>query len=109
LEKIPLVLMEGDGRFSRYLRDKALTAGTGLDVALECSTWTQVIDAMRVCGHGGFLPKDLEKRFPPGFASVAVPGLAEYADDFVIAWSTAEAEKRPEIGRLVKRLAGGRS
>ena len=106
LEEIPLVLMEGDGRFSRFLRDKALEVGAGLDVALECSTWTQVIDAMRACGHGGFLPKDLEKQFPPGYASVAVPGLAEFADDFVIAWSVGEAAKRPEIGQLVKRLRG---
>jgi DNA-binding transcriptional LysR family regulator len=106
LAKIPLVLLEGDGRFSRFLREQALAAGVRLDVALECSTWTQVIDAMRVCGHGGFLPKDLEKQFPAGFTAVALPGLAGFADDFVIAWSAAEADKRPEIGRLVKRLGG---
>ena len=106
LAEIPLVLMEGDGRFTRFLREQALAAGVGLDVAMECSTWTQVIDAMRVCGHGGFLPKDLEKQFPAGFAAVVLPGLAGFADDFVIAWSAAEAEKRPEIGRLVKRLGG---
>lgn len=70
-------------------------------------TWrTQVIDAMGGCGLGGFLPKDLEKQFPAGFVSVALAGLAGYADDFVIAWSAAEAVKRPEIGRLVKRLGG---
>ena len=106
MPEIPLVLMEGDGRFSRFLREKALAAGIGLDVAMECSTWTQVIDAMRACGHGGFLPKDLERQFPAGFAVVAVPGLAEYVDDFVFAWSAAEAEKRPEIERLVKRMEG---
>jgi DNA-binding transcriptional LysR family regulator len=104
LQKIPLVLLEGDGRFKRFLREKALAAGIGLDVAMECSTWTQVIDAMRGCGHGGFLPKDLESQFPTGFAVVALPGLAEMVDDFVIAWSAAEAVKRPEIGQLVKRL-----
>jgi hypothetical protein len=36
------------------------------------------------------------------------PGLADFADDFVIAWSAAEAGKRPEIWRLVKRLEGTR-
>ena len=63
---------------------------------------------MRECGHGGFLPKDLEKQFPLGFGVVALPGLAEFADEFVIARSAAEAAKRPEFGCLVKRLAGGR-
>lgn len=103
---MPLVLLEGDGRFRRFLREKAVNAGIGMDVAMECSTWTQVIDAMRECGHAGFLPRDLEKQFPAGFVAVALPGLAGFADDFVIAWSAAEAAKRPEIGRLVKRLGG---
>jgi hypothetical protein len=92
--------------FNRFLREQALAAGVGLDVAMECSTWTQVIDAIRVCGHGGFLPKDLENQFPAGFAAVVLPGLPGFAEDFVIAWSAAEADKRPEIGCLVKRLGG---
>ena len=106
LAEIPIVLLEGDGRFSQFLCEKALNAGIELNVAMECSTWTQVIDAIRECGLGGFLPKDLEKQFPEGFTSVTLPGLDEYSDEYVIAWSAAEAEKRPEIGRLVKRLGG---
>jgi DNA-binding transcriptional LysR family regulator len=109
LEEIPLALMEGEGRFIRFLREKALAAGILLDVAMECSTWTQAIDAMRECGLGGFLPKDLEKQFPAGFEAVSLPGLAGFSDEFVIAWSAAEAGKRPEIGRLAKRLVGSRS
>ena len=106
LEEIPLMLLEGDGRFTRFLREKALAAGIVLDVAMECSTWTQVIDAMRGCGHGGFLPKDMEKQYPPGFTAVTLPDLAGFSDDFVIAWSATEAEKRPEIARLAKQLRG---
>jgi DNA-binding transcriptional LysR family regulator len=106
IETIPLVLLEGEGRFTRFLREKALAAGITLDVAMECSTWTQVIDAMRECGLGGFLPKDLEKQFPAGFNTVSLPGLTGFLDEFVIAWSAAEAGKRPEIGRLAKRLGG---
>jgi DNA-binding transcriptional LysR family regulator len=106
LEEIPLVLPEGDGRFTRFLREKALAAGVALDVAMECSTWTQLIDAMRECGLGGFLPKDLEKQYPPGLTTVALPGLTGFSDDFVIAWSATEAEKRPEIARLAKQLRG---
>jgi len=106
LEEIPLVLPEGDGRFARFLRGAALDAGIKLDVAMECSTWTQSIDAMRECGIGGFLPKDLEKQLPQGFNGVSLPGLSEFSDEYVIAWSAAEADKRPEVARLVKRLSG---
>ena len=106
LEEIPLAMLEGEGRFTRFLRENALAAGIGLDVAMECSTWTQVIDAMRECGLAGFLPKDLEKQFPPGFEAVSQAGLAGFSDGFVIAWSASEAGKRPEIGRLAKRLVG---
>lgn len=104
LEAIPLVLLEGDGRFSRFLREKALAAGIVLDVAMECSTWTQLIDAMRECGYGGFLPKDLVKQYRPGFTAVTLSDLADFSDDFVIAWSAVEAGKRPEIATLAKRL-----
>jgi DNA-binding transcriptional LysR family regulator len=106
LEEIALVLPEGEGRFTRFLREKSLDCGICLDVAMECSTWTQAIDAMRECGLAGFLPKDLEKQFPAGFDAVSLPGLAGFSDEFVIAWSAAEAAKRPEMGRLAKRLGG---
>jgi hypothetical protein len=48
----------------------------------------------------------LEKQFPAGFNTVSLPGLTGFLDEFVIAWSAAEAGKRPEIGRLAKRLGG---
>lgn len=106
LLEVPLVLLEGDGRFTRFLREQSLAAEIELDVAMECSTWTQVIDAMRECGRAGFLPKDLAKQFPAGFKSVSLTGLTDYADGYVIAWSAAEAEKRPEMGKLAKRMGG---
>ncbi len=107
LAEVPLVLPEGDGRFSRFLRERALEAGVALDVAMECSTWTQVIDAMAACKLAGFLPKDLERQFPTGFKRLELPGLGGFADEFVVAWSAAEAGKRDEIACLVRRLGGG--
>ena len=106
LVEIPLVLLEGDGRFNRFLNEKAVDASIQLDVSMECSSWTQLIDGMCEFGIGGFLPKDLEKQFPSGFVKVPLAGLAEYTDEYVIAWSAKEADKRPEIGRLARRLRG---
>ena len=106
LSDLPLVMLEGDGSFNRFLMEKASGFSVEIDVMTECSSWTQVIDAMNGFNVGGFLPKDMEKQFPTGFSAVQLAGLEEYADEYVIAWSRAEADKRPEIGRLARHLGG---
>jgi len=106
VSKLPLLLLEGDDRFSDFLKERSLEASVELDVAAEFSSWTQLLDGMQEFKLGGFVPRDLESRFPSGFVSVALPKLSEYADQYVIAWSSSEVEKRPELGRLVKSLRG---
>lgn len=106
LSDLPLVMLEGDGTFNRFLMEKASGFSVEIDVMTECSSWTQVIDAMNGFNIGGFLPKDMEKQFPTGFSAVQLAGLEEYADEYVIAWSRTEADKRPEIGRLARHLGG---
>lgn len=106
LADMPLVLPEGDGAFTRFLDEKTSGISIELDVMMECSSWTQVIDAMSGFQISGFLPKDLEKQFPVGFTEVKLAGLEDYTDEYVIAWSPTEAAKRPEIGRLAKQLSG---
>jgi len=106
LADLPLIMLEGDGVFNRFLIEKVSAYSVELDVMMECSSWTQVIDAMNAFGVGGFLPKDLEKQFPAGFDVVQMAGLEEYVDEYVIAWSSAEASKRPEIARLARSLGG---
>jgi len=99
-------MLEGGGPFNRFVSEKGLEYSVELDVMMECSSWTQVIDAMQEFGIAGFLPKDLEKQFPANFDTVALPGLDAYTDEYVIAWSSSEAAKRPEIGRLANHLRG---
>jgi DNA-binding transcriptional LysR family regulator len=106
LAEEPLVILEGDGPFNRFLKEKASGHPVELDAMVECSSWTQVIDAMSGFGIAGFLPKDMEKQFPAGFTVVPLAGLEDYSEDYVIAWSPAEAVKRPEIGQLAKHLGG---
>ncbi len=106
LAEEPLVILEGDGPLNRFLKEKASGLPVELDAMVECSSWTQVIDAMSGFGIAGFLPKDMEKQFPAGFTVVPLAGLEDYSDDYVIAWSPAEAAKRPEIGQLAKHLGG---
>lgn len=106
LSELPLVMLEGEGAFSRFLMEKASSFCVELDVMMECSSWTQVIDAMSEFKIGGFLPKDLEKQFPAGFSVTPLEGLEDYCDEYVIAWSPSEAGKRQEIGRLAKHFGG---
>ena len=104
LEGVPLVLPEGGGRFAAFLKANELESGVVLDVAMECSTWSQVVDAMSVCGFGGFLPADLSARFPVGFSPVSLEGLGGFSDEYVIAWSAAELGKRPGLAGLLAKL-----
>ncbi len=46
LAELPLAILEGDGPFNRFLKEKASGIPVELDVMVECSSWTQVIDAM---------------------------------------------------------------
>ncbi len=110
LEDLPLAALEGNGRLNSFLRQKAAKADSKLDVAMECSTWSQMIDAMAECGLAGFLPKDLEDRLPrEQFRSVNFPGISEYHDDFVIAWSAMAVAKREELAMLARKLGAGRA
>ncbi len=105
---LPLVLLEGEGQFVEFLRERAMAQGVVLDVAIECSSWSQVIDAMKQCGLGGFLPTDLEGQFPEGFSKIPLTGLGDYVDEFVIAWSASDVGKRPELGKVLTKLGGSR-
>lgn len=105
LAEISLILPEGDGRCSRFLRDRALEAGCALDVAMECSSWTQTMAAMHACRLGAFIPKDLEKELPSGFSTVPLPALSAYSDEYVVAWNRAK-RRDPEMARLLGKLRG---
>lgn len=104
LEGLPLVVLEGDGDFVRFLKDKALAEEVNLDLAIECSSWKQVVDAMNVAQIGGFLPKDLLRQLPPSLIHVPFRGLNAYAEEYVIAWSRQGAKRRAELARLIFAL-----
>lgn len=104
MAELPMAVLEGDGRLSALLAEQARAAGVELDVAVACSSWTQVIDAMRECQIAGIVPKDLERQFPDGFVLATTPDLTAFADEYVIAWSAANAARHPEVDRLAKAL-----
>jgi len=104
LAVVSLVVLEGHGRFNQWIHEKVGKEGVALDVAVECSTWTQVIDAMNAFGMAGFLPEDLLGQAAPGFAPVALAGMAAYTDEYSVVWDARQAKARPELADLAKRL-----
>ncbi len=106
LARQPLAVLEGDGQLSRFLAEQERATGIRLDVAVGCSTWTQVIDVMREFKLAGILPHDLAKQGPPEYVRVEIGELAAYADRYVIAWPEAEAARREEIARVAESLLG---
>jgi hypothetical protein len=40
---------------------------------------------------------------------VNLPGISEYRDDFVIAWSATAVAKRVELAMLARKLGAGRA
>ncbi len=104
LAGVPLAGLEGHGRFTRWVREKVAAESVALDLAVECSTWTQVIDAMNAFDMAGFVPENLASQLAPGFAAVALAGLAAYADEYSVVWDGRQTKARPELADLVKRL-----
>ena len=104
LASVPLVGLEGHGHFTRWIEARVAAEGVVLDVAVECSTWTQVNDAMNAFGMAGFVPEDLAGQLAPGFTSVTLTGLAAYADDYSVVWDSRQTKARPELADVAKRL-----
>jgi DNA-binding transcriptional LysR family regulator len=104
LAEFPMVGLEGGGRFSQWVLDKISKENVSLDMAVECSTWTQVIDVMNAFEMAGFVPQDLLEQLGAGFATVPLPGISAYTDDYSVVWDAGQAKARPDLLELVKRL-----
>ena len=100
----PFAGLEGRGRFSRWVQERIANECVSLDVAVECSTWAQVIDAMNAFGMAGFVPADHVGQLTSGFTSVPLAGLAVHADEYSVVWDGRQTKVRPKLADLVKRL-----
>lgn len=103
LRELPIVILGGGNSLAQVIETKE----SDLNIAMECSTWTQVLDGMRACGHGGFVPQDLEHLVPEGYRRVPLAGLSEHFDEYVIAWNEAAVRKDPFLKSVLTRLGAG--
>jgi DNA-binding transcriptional LysR family regulator len=108
LEEIPVVLLEGAGRFRRFLTDCEREHGFTLKVGAECTTYPQAVDLAEATGCAVFIPEywwKRDKRFKEWqLRTQALPGLDKLRRTLKLGWNRKIVERRPEVERLVKAL-----
>lgn len=103
----PLVMMEGEGVMQKHVAECFHANAITLDVAMQCSSWFQVAEAMKLLNLAGILPRDVARSLGDTFFECAVPGLADFKDAYVIAWSPALAKKNAALAQWVKLMSKG--
>lgn len=106
LAKVPVVVLEGDGRFRRFLAEAEAEHGVQLEVAAECTSHSQAVDLAEAAGWAVFVPEWWWQRSGKWHKRTQeLPGLEEYRHALGIGWNARVVQRRNEIERLVKALA----
>ena len=109
LAKTPVVVLEGDGNFRRFLAVCEQECGIRLDLAAECTSYPQAVDLAEAAGWAVFVPELWWRRSKEWAARTqSLPGLDEYRHTLQLGWNERIAKRRSEVGRLVKELGGVR-
>lgn len=102
-----MVLLEGAGRFRRFLADYEREHGFMLRTGAECTTYPQAVDLAEAAGFAVFVPeywwrrrKEWKPRTQP------LPGLEKLRRTLKLGWNRKVAERRPEVAALVGALQG---
>lgn len=105
LEKLPVVLLEGDGGFRQFLAGFEREMGIGIKVGAECTSYPQAVDLANAAGWAVFVPelwwareKSWKQRTPK------LPGLDEYRHTLRLGWNAQIAKRRPEVAKVVSGL-----
>jgi DNA-binding transcriptional LysR family regulator len=107
LTDLPVVVLDGAGRFRRFLADCEREYGVILKIGAECTTYPQVVDLAEATGCAVFVPEYWWKRHKEWAARTqALPGLEKLKRTLQLGWNRKVAERRPEVAKLVKALGG---
>ncbi len=102
----PWVILEGDGDFRTAVLEQAEAQGLRPDVAAQCTSFGQVIDALRAAPLIGFLPDYLFPSVPEEIVPLAFEPVAALKRDMVIAWHPTVLKTRPEVARVIEEIIG---
>jgi DNA-binding transcriptional LysR family regulator len=109
LAETPVVLLDGAGRFRRFLADCEQEYGFTLRIGAECTTYPQAVDLAGATGCAVFVPEYWWKRRKEWQARTqTLPGLERLRRTLKLGWNRKIAERRPEVAALVRALGGRR-
>jgi DNA-binding transcriptional LysR family regulator len=105
----PWVILEGDGDFRSAVLEQAEAQGLQPDVAAQCTSYGQVIDALRTAPLIGFLPDYLFPSVPEDIVPLAFEAVAALKRDMVIARHPTVLKTRPEVAGVIEEIIGRRN
>ncbi len=107
LVAMPVVLLEGDGGFRKFLTEFENSQGMHLRIGAECTTYSQAVDLAEAAGWAVFVPElgwrrrgDWVKRHQK------LPGLNRYRHTLQLGWNERIIQRRPDLAKLVDMLRG---
>ena len=107
LADLPVVVLDGDGKFRQFLAGCEREHGVDLKIGAECTSYPQAVDLAEVAGWAVFVPELWWKRRKEWAARTQVlPGLEKHRRPLQLGWNRKVIERRPEVAGLVKVLGG---
>lgn len=107
LTDLPVVVLDGDGKFRQFLASCEREHGVNLKIGAECTSYPQAADLAEVAGWAVFVPEYWWRRRKDWAARTQkLPGLEQYQRTFQLGWNRKVADRRPEVAKLVKALGG---
>jgi len=107
LASLPWAVLEGQGHFRQFLETRARERGIKLNVALECSSYTQVAAAIQTGRYAGFLPEFAKSAAFATNTSVIqrqTEKALRYERTLTLAWREAAVRARPVVERVITML-----
>ena len=99
---LPFVGMEGETRMTNAITELGKRSGIEVNVAVKCSSWPAVADALVKCGGVGILPSVIPA--PDQCINVDTPGLKVFDRILVLAWDARRGTLRSQRAKSQRVL-----
>ncbi len=110
LVTMPVVLLEGDGGFRKFLAECEQSQGMQLQIGAECTTYSQAVELAEAAGWAAFVPElGWKRREDWAKRHQKLPGLDGYRHTLQLGWNERIIQRRPEVAKLVEMLGGMKS
>jgi DNA-binding transcriptional LysR family regulator len=109
LVTMPVVLLEGDGGFRKFLAEYEKSQGLQLQIGAECTSYSQAVELAAAAGWAVFVPElGWRRREDWAKRHQKLPGLNGYRHTLQLGWNERIIQRRPEVAKLVDMLGGSK-